>query len=390
MVYPIVFDTAGYMFSFSLQFDVDIFIYTCLIIFGFSIFLREKEIVYIILDSLVLIPTLVVNCFYGHSMKVLLIYILLKAFIEALKALTVKVRIPKLRGSFEEKNIWVRPVILVYAFVVLAQVIQSGGTLNPFENYINSYSIRADSSYPGFLGYLFNSFLFLLVPLIFYFFDKRSYQGVLIIAVIALMIYSLMPLTLYILMTFLMVAIEVGKKATKWSYSTLIQLTVTSVLLISILDVTLLDMMINRFYFTVGVNNLFYLDYFSSNDLYLFQNSKIGIFFDSNNYSEVPGLLIDRYYYKGLGSNQSSGVIGSAFANGGAIGVLLTLVILSVLITFIEVTHNLRDGLRIKVLLGLALVNFPLHQLFLTNGLIIYLILKMLSKDENSTHHRVL
>ena len=371
------------MFTFNLQFDVEIFIYTCLIIFGFSIFLREKEIVYSILDSLVLIPTLVLNCFYGHSMNILLIYILLKAFIEALKAFTVKVKIPKLRGYFEEKNIWVRPVILVYAFVVLTQVIQTGGTLNPLENYFNSYSIRADSSYPGFLGYLFNGFLFLVVPLIFYFFDKRSYKGVLIISLIAIMIYSLMPLTLYILITFLMIVVEVGKKVTKWSYSTLIQLTVTSALLISFLDVTLMNMMINRFYFTVGVNNLFYLDYFFLNDLYLFQNSKIGIFFDSNNYSEVPGLIIDRYYYYGRGSNQSGGVIASAFANGGTIGVLLTLMILSLVIIFIEATHNLQEGLRIKVLLGLALVNFPLHQLFLTNGLFVYLILKALSKNRS-------
>lgn len=381
MVYPLVFDTAGYMFAFNLNFDVEIFIYTCLIISGFSIFLREKEIVYIIIDGLVLIPTLVINCFYGHSIKVLFIYIFLKAFIEALKVLTVSVSIPKLRGAFEVQNIWVRPVILVYAFVVLGEVIQNGGTLNPFENYINSYSIRAESSYSGPLGYLLNSFIFLLVPLIFYFFDKRSYVGVSIIVVIALMIYSLMPLTLYILITFFIIAIEVGVRVTKWSYSTLIQLAVTSILLVSILDVILLNMVINRFYFTIGVNMLFYLDYFSFNDLYLFQNSKIGMFFDSNNYSEVPGLLIDRYYYQGLGSNQSSGVIASAFANAGAIGVFLTLVILSIVVKFIEVTHNLRDGLRIKMLLGLALVNFPLHQLFLTNGLFIYLILKALSKN---------
>ena len=376
------------MFSFGIDLDIKILCITLIVLSVSNIFLRIREVLYVIIDNFILIPTLVINSFFYFSIEIICIYFLIRFIFKFFDYMNSKVKPKTLKGIINYKNFFAYPVLALYTIIVFSFLVSSDITLNPIENYVNSYNIRAEVSHDGLIGYVLNSLLFMLIPLIFYF--HKNIFIVFHVCFLILCIYSVMPITLYILMMFAMVGFQFIHSYTKISFINISHALLTFVLILAFLDITLLNMVINRFFFTIGINNIFYLDFFTTNNLYLFQNSKLGIFFESNKYLNVPGVLIDNYYYQGSGTNQSSGLFASAFANIGYLGVLVYICIIAIIIRVVEATHDDDMAIRIKLLIGFALINFPLHQLFLTNGLFLYLLFNFLSKNENSAHNRLL
>ena len=389
-VYPIVFATAGYMFSFSISLNEHIVIATLATLVVSNLFLKTNEIVFVVLDNFVLVPTLVINSFYNYDIQLIGYYLGFRIFFKYLEYFSEKIKLKRIHGIYPKKWIYIYPALFIYTVIIFKLTVEHSVSLNPIENYLNSYSTRANLKFEGLIGYFLNSLVFILLPIIMYFGQRKNIFGIVFVALLIISIYSIMPLTLYFMLMIAVIGFELLSRYSALSLTKLVQIALCMILLLSLFDISLLNMVINRFYFTIGVNNIFYYDFFSENNLYLFQNSKLGILFHSNNYSDLPGFIIDRFYYLGKGSNQSSGIFASAFANAGVAGLIVCIFLLVLIMRVIDISHEQNLAIKLKLLLGLALINFPLHQLLLTNGLLIYLILNILSKDENSPYNRLL
>ena len=279
--------------------------------------------------------------------------------------------------------------VFVYMLIFLIILFKFGfRNIEILGTYKNQYEIRSYLSFDFPYSYMLNFWLgiFSAAPAIFL--ARKSYLLFLFSLFSVLYIYTIYPLAAIVFMSILILSlsmsINVFKKYFQYSNFYLLFLTfvITFFGVVWLVDHPVLYSIFNRAFYVIGWNTYYYIDFFINADLYLLRGSLMDL---GSSYSEPIGFIIDRVYYSGEGSNQSSGGIANLYANGGLTGVIFGSILLGFLVNLAaSISSNLQVSFILILSVIISFVNFPLQQLFLSNGFIflflIFFIRKILIK----------
>jgi hypothetical protein len=248
-----------------------------------------------------------------------------------------------------------------------------------FDIYLRVYEIRAETSADGILGYTLGWFILFFPPLFLSRFGRPlKLMAPLLALVGAFVVFNIFGLKSIFLNFFLVAffALLNGRRGFKY----LPQIFFLLLFLLTYLLGPALHPLLDRFFYLVGLNSIYYFDFFSVNPLRFFEGTTLG--FGISNYGIVSGYLIDNAYYQGLGTNQSAGYLPSIFSDIGMIGVILSSFIIGFIISVVNTMRIGSDNYAYLVLVAFAfaLMNHPLPMLFLSNGLVFVLIFAAIVK----------
>ena len=375
------------MFSFSLDFKLTRFLFGLQAVVLLSVMTSISDNSLIRIFNLgALFPTICVYVFFPLSISPIVIGLILNVVI----MLTIKIKfLPNLGTIKLVKFSTMASLLPVTYFIIVNGYFLSSGFagFNIIEAYLEAYQTRAENENHGLMGYVFGWHVFFVLPFIPTIIHQKRYITFLFLAMNYMIFYVYVPMTLNILLFVLISAYSLKTELSDSKKVYIFFLGIPSVLL---LNNPLVDLIVNRFFYVIGVNTLFYFDYFSQNDFYLFTGSRLQL--AETTYSQPIGYIIDAIYYEGLGSNQSAGFFANMFANVGIIGMLISSLVIGVTISILNsLVKDTKFKSAVFLILGFLLINMPLQQIFLSNGLfLLFLILTIIDYEEDSTHNRLL
>lgn len=270
-----------------------------------------------------------------------------------------------------------RFILTVVEILIIVYALATQGlnlSLNLLDTYFRVYEIREDTIVVGFFGYLLGWFILTFFPIQLAAyggaFDKRYIAIALLGGLVA---FQLFGLKVIFLNFFLLLFFAVLFRARNLLFQ---HGPVVFFLLIFIIVLVIGDdayMLLDRFYYLVGLNSTFYIDFFSKNPLRYFEGGLLG--FGNEVYRTPAGFIIDSVYYTGLGTNQSAGFLPSIFADLGYFGLVAGGIVVGFLLILI---HSLRlmssdYAYLLSIALCFTLMNHSVNMLFLSNGLVIIL-----------------
>jgi len=277
-----------------------------------------------------------------------------------------------------------------YIFFPYAVVIILFFALNPsalnfnlLGTYINTYDIRADTSGEGLIGYFIGWFILLFFPL---FLCKANNKLAFLAPFFAFLgaLYVFQAFAVKVVfLNFFLIAIFAyvysGRYLSHFPQFLFIFLFFCSGLLGWIIHP-----MIDRFFYLVGLNSIYYFDFFFTNSLRYFEGTKLDLGFSS--YGLEAGYLIDKAYYQGLGTNQSAGFLPSIYSDFGVFGIIVFSFIVGLFFSLIKSIHasSRMYSYLLMVAFAFALMNHPINMLFLSNGLIFILFFVLILRRKSS------
>ena len=387
--YPIVFESWGYMYSVSLG-PISIWkflIISCLLIVLIAFTNYEIILFRHVFDILIL------GIFMPISSMILLIDSRIEfAFIPFISVLLVAITILVINksiirqligGGFKDGiplSYFYKIGVLIF-FLTIAMLIQKFGISN-FGNsllntFLETYEIRYKNQSSGLLGYLLGWAILVYFPiLITLAFEKKQYRYLIFGFIGSLAIFQSLAIKVIFLNYFLLIGFCFGYSYFKPFYKSFLPyIAFIFVFLIGFIGGDFGTAILDRFYYLVGLNSVFYFEYFSVNPPMYFSGTILDIGY--GNYSIPPGFVIDDAYYGGSGSNSSAGYLPSIFADLRWIGVIFVSIFLGLFFIMIE---SIKDNsplfaYSIAIALAFALMNHAFMMLFLSNGLIFVLII---------------
>jgi hypothetical protein len=107
----------------------------------------------------------------------------------------------------------------------------------------------------------------------------------------------------------------------------------------------------------------------------------LGWFFPASEYRKPMGYVIDDYFYGG-GMNANTGYIASSFGELGFFGYIFSTLIISIVVysIFILYQKSKEVAYLIAIQVAFSLINSPLSDIFLTNGVILIIIISFALK----------
>lgn len=382
-IYPDVFDTVGYMYNISLsvsyaKYSVGAFFLIVLL----SITHFKSPILRHGFDVIVLgiyLPIAVIVTQTSASTNLLLYPVL------SILSMSISVRVFEGMRLIKQLNstglahfslsslqsyIFV-PYALAIIFLILSN--PSMLNLNILETYVNTYDIRSENSADGIFGYFVGWFVLLFFPL---FLSKVNIKLAVIAPFFAflgaLYVFQTFAVKVIFLNFFLMAIFAFVYRSKYFLYFP--QILFFALFLVSYLFGWMLHPLIDRFFYLVGLNSIFYFDFFNLNPLRFFEGTKLDL--GVSNYGLDAGYLIDRAYYQGLGTNQSAGFLPTIYSDFGVLGIFVFSLIVGLLISLIKSIHtsSTQYSYLLMIAFAFSLMNHPINMLFLSNGLVFILI----------------
>lgn len=273
-------------------------------------------------------------------------------------------------------------VLFAIIFAYLVFRFHSDFTFDLWSVFIRTYEIRAEKQVDGLPGYFLGWFVSLFFPVLLANGIKdKSYTLIFISFFSAFFIFQVLAVKViflnYILLLCFGIAYVYYEKINTFTpfYFYLILL-----FLAIIFEDDSYNMLMDRFFFLIGTNTLFYFDYYSINPLRFFTGTKLD--FGLVEYIMEPGIQIDMVYYQGYGTNQSAGYMANMYANLGIAGILLSGLLIGPIMVMIHSISTKSDALAYLFMVALAtsLINASFTMLFLSNGLIVVLLTSFLLK----------
>lgn len=395
VMYPDTFEVVGYMYNVNLHVSFLNIAISVLFILLLTIASDFKSIVYrhgfdvCILG--VFLPISVIACQIGSSIlymvypfvSVLIMCLTARlfegtAFIRSLNDDAFKgIPFPLMRKSI---------LILYVIFLgVLFLSSPSGFSLNILDIYLRTYEIRAETQSAGVLGYLLGWFVMVFFPILL----CKSYGISRVITVLlalfgAVFVFQAFAVKVVFLNFFLVAAFAFfyGRKNFFREYSP--QVFFVLVFLTSQLIGVLAFPLLDRFFYLVGLNSIFYMDFFSQNALRYFEGTKLD--FGLSKTGIDVGYLIDNFYYQGLGTNQSAGFLPTIFSDLGVVGILVASVLMGIVMSLVKSIYSSSESFAYLVMVALAfsLMNSSFNMLFLSNGLAFIVLIALVLKRTRS------
>lgn len=265
-------------------------------------------------------------------------------------------------------------VFLPYALVMISLFVSSPSALkfNLVDTYINTYDIRSETSGDGFFGYFIGWFVLLFFPL----FLSGANTKLKVVAPLfaflgALYVFQTYAVKVIFLNFFLIAIFAYVYRGRFCSYFP--QILFLIIFLVTHLFGWIVHPLIDRFFYLVGLNSIFYFDFFFSNPLRFFEGTKLDL--GISTYGMDSGYLIDKVYYQGFGTNQSAGFLPSIYSDFGVFGVFVFSMVVGLIISMIKSIHTSSRlyAYLLMVAFTFALMNHTFNMLFLSNGLIFIL-----------------
>jgi len=385
--YPVVFDTWGYMYSVSLG-PISTFkaiISTCLLIIIIALTNFKKILFRHVCD------TLIIGIFLPIATMVLLINSSLEySYIPFSSVLLIAIVIFLLGGSTNMRlmafrfkhgipfDYFVKAGFLMYLFTIGWLIFEYGLssiTRNMFDTFLNTYEIRSENSTGGLLGYLLGWTILVFFPLLITLaLEKKQILYWIIGFFGSFIVFQILAVKVIFLNYILLTAFCFGYSYFRPVYkSYLPYIAFIFVFIIGVVGSDFGTAILDRFYYLVGLNSIFYFEYFSNHQPMYFSGTKLDMGFGG--YNIRPGFVIDNAYYGGSGTNSSAGYLPSIFADTRWIGVIFVSLFLGLIFVIIEkiAGHSQLFAYIVAIAVAYALMNHPFMMLFLSNGLIFIL-----------------
>ena len=243
------------------------------------------------------------------------------------------------------------------------------------DTFLETYDIRSENRTSGLLGYLLGWTILVFFPLLIAFtFEKKQLRYWIIGALGAFVVFQVLAVKVIFLNYLLLTGFCFGYSSLRPFYKLYLPyFAFTSIFIIGVVGSDVGTSILDRFYYLVGLNSVFYFEYFSSQQPMYFAGTMLDLGF--GNYDVGPGYVIDKAYYGSSGSNSSAGYLPSIFADLRWIGVICVSIFLGLFFVMIEkITFQSQlFSYNVAIALAFALMNHPFMMLFLSNGLIVIL-----------------
>jgi hypothetical protein len=390
--YHNVFGTVGYMYTFWPNQGLLQFVVLSVITFSLSFVAYSRDVVYRIgLDLLVLGVFLPVAVMVTQ-MNISLIYVLYPVTIILIVSAFINLVFKKsdlvldsqillssnlshaFRKIKEMSDFFVIALFCVFmAYIVLDnyQFLNAG----LFETYLRTYEIRSERQASGVIGYLIGWFVLVFLPFMFTQSLGRSRWFFIVLVLIgSVFIFQIYARKIIILNALLLLFYYcIYQRPLLRSYFA--QIFFGAIISLPLFFDILFNPMVDRFFYLVGANAIYYFDFFSTNELMFFEGTKLSL--GISNYGVPPGYLIDNAYYQGYGVNQSAGFLPSMYADLGFPGVVIGAFLVAFIFRLIKFLGILGVELSSFIMLSFAftLMNHSLNMLFLSNGLVYIFVL---------------
>lgn len=396
-IYSVVLPYVNYMWKrevgFSIEEVVINFILT-LIIFNFIMNLSHIfKCSYLILFVFIFIPivsvstVILIDQFY--------IYYLFTFFFIAILNVIIIERFPLSIVSFGVFNHarFKYLIFLLGIFGILFIILKNFNQINTSFFYLvgNVYDIRESNPMTLLESYISRFLVSIVIPiLLFYCIVEKNKLYILFTMLLSFTLFSIFALKIQLLYFFLYSFVFYLVWRRKLSYFSVFIIFSLSIIAISfflgVLGMNLLD----RFLYLPALLNLLYLDFFTYNELNMFQFSKLEAIFGGSSYTDTLGYIVDGYYFGG-GMNANTGLIGSMYAELGFIGGVLSLLILNVFLYIFRLIDSYLNGIGVVLTVSLTfeVMNAPITNVLLSNGFILVFLLPFFLKAEAKGHNKL-
>lgn len=255
-------------------------------------------------------------------------------------------------------------------------------TFNILSTLEKVYDIREENKLTGIVSYFPGWIMGVCVPILLSsFLIKRNYFSLIFTILGVFLMFQLFALKVQILSFVMLSLFGFTYKYSTYLKNISVEIFYLSVFVISHMFSDIMYVFLDRFFYLTGQLNLHYFEFYNTHPKNYFQGSKLGMFFPESLYKKPMGYIIDEYFYGG-GMNANTGYIASSFGELGYWGYLLTSIIISVLLYGIFVLYNKSKLIAylISVQIAFSLINSPLTDIFLTNGVLIVFIISFALK----------
>lgn len=389
-LYPSVFRIVGYMYTFDVEFSwirlifglMPILLYFCL-----SISLSIHYILFLdIIFISNILPALVVFTYvnFGVLQAVCLMVPMIMA---CLLGYIARERVPKANISFKYPITGAFVIIFMILFIFFGYVFGVVNlNLRLFEVLQNVYGVR-EKSIPLFLSYLLGWVPIIILPALLLRKTINS-KTRLMFLVIFIMLFEVILFTSFAIKIHFLYFLYMLLVLIIYNYNRnlifIVPYIIPCIVLLCTFIFQYLSPFTDRFFYLIGVNTFYYLDYFSSNELRFFEGGFLG--FGIEVYGIPPGYIIDNEYYQGLGVNQSAGAIPTIYSDLGLLGLFVLGVILHQIYFLLSRLKKLDDGYfaALIILCGLMTANHQINMIFISNGVLIVLFFAVLAPKANT------
>jgi hypothetical protein len=385
--YPTVFDTWGYMYSVTL---VPISIWMAAIIGSMIIVLvaltNYKNILFRhVFDVMILgifFPTATIVLLINSSWEFVVIPFVSVLLISiTVFVLDNSLIMRRMIGGFKDGisfDHFIKIVGLIYLVTIGWLILNFGFSSlvrNMADTFLETYEIRSVNRLNGLLGYLLGWAILVFFPLfITLTFERKQLRYWIIGALGAFIVFQVLAVKVIFLNYLLLTGFCFGYSSLRPFYKLYLPyFAFTSIFIIGVVGYDFGTAILDRFYYLIGLNSVFYFEYFSSHPPMYFAGTKLDLGY--GNYDIGPGYVIDNAYYGSSGSNSSAGFLPSIFADLRWIGVICVSLFLGLFFVMIEkITFQSQlFAYSVAIALVFALMNHAFMMLFLSNGLMVIL-----------------
>lgn len=326
----------------------------------------------IILYTLNFIPITTIYSFLNLNRKIMYIFFISYLFLIYIIKMPVK---NKKKISINTNILGL--ITLIIGIILVLHLYNTFGKPNIIEafHYKKLYAIREKNQLKGIYKYIFYNYIYLGIPLILITIKNKFKHFFVVIIILVMYIYIPRKIILTYLIVYYLIYFCKGILYRRLCYFYIIFL-----MLGIITKNILLIGMSDRVFYLPAYLSFIYWEFFKDRPFNYFAGSKIGYVLSSKNIYGSYTHKISNVFW-GTNMNANANFIASAYAEGGTIVIIISLIILAfILITVKKITRNLKSENK-KIIYMLLLVNIliltngPIWTLFLTNGLFIVLLL---------------
>jgi hypothetical protein len=280
--------------------------------------------------------------------------------------------------------LWLRKLFVILSIGLTVYLIfftKHNGSFDIGYVFTNVYEIRGKNSLPGFSSYILGFLMNVLIVFLVSEYIRAGSKFKLALAVaITFIIFTMFAMKIYLFSFFLILFFGLTLLGKKWISSNAVLLFFIITISVSYALGPSIYPYLDRFIYLPGLLNIHYFDFFSTYDLNYFSNSSLGVFFKGG-YNQPVGYIIDSYFFGG-DSNASTGYVAAIFSELGYFGILIVSIILGVLVAILEnlAKKDFIFAYLISIMISFSLINAPLTNIFLSNGILIVVVLSFILK----------
>jgi hypothetical protein len=358
----------------------------------------EKHFFLIIINGIFMPITIIANHIHAGMDACLLFFasimcsIVLYRFLD--QFLKIKNTINITGSKFLTVNRYLNSIFIVSSFMIGYLLITNRSglkSLNIFQTLDNVYDIRAETSLEGLAAYFPGWIVGFLVPvLVASFLLRKDWISLMLSFVGVFLMFQVFAMKMQLFSLILLVAFGLVFKFSKYVKNYIVEIFYFIVFVICMFEGKLLYAFLDRFFYLPGQLNIHYYQFFSANRKNYFHGSKLGVFFNEPGYTKPMGYVIDEKFYGG-GMNANTGYLASTYADIGIFGLVFASVLVAVLLYFLKMLFRKSNeiGYLIAIQVAFILVNAPLTDIFLTNGIIFVFFFALLIKKNVPRTQRI-